>query len=248
MRDMLDGVRGVRSAAVLLALLALGTSAPDPFARPRARMIEAIAQDVRGTSREIGRREASSRVMQVLSAVPRHLFVPDDLQRFAYENRPLPIGYGQTISQPYIVAIMTDLLDVDSDDVVLEVGTGSGYQAAVLSRLVSRVYSVEIIGPLANAASGRLGKLGYHNVFCRRSDGYNGWAEAGPFDAIIVTAAASHIPPPLVQQLKPGGKMIIPVGDPFTTQYLLLVNKTAGGKITTRQLLPVVFVPLTRDK
>ncbi len=211
-------------------------------------MIEAIAADVRLTSEEIGRREVNPRVLAVLSTLPRHLFVPQELQRVAYENRPLPIGYGQTISQPYIVAIMTDLLGVDRDDVVLEVGTGSGYQAAVLSRLVSRVYSVEIVAPLANAASERLRRLGYHNVFCRRSDGYNGWAGAGPFDAIIVTAAASHIPPPLVQQLKPGGTMIIPVGDSFTTQYLLLVRKTAGGKITTRQLLPVVFVPLTRDK
>ena len=211
-------------------------------------MIQLIADDVRRTASEIGRRQLDSRVMAVLSTVPRHLFVPVGQQRFAYENRPLPIGYGQTISQPYIVAIMTDLLNVRSGDVVLEVGTGSGYQAAVLSRLVSRVYTVEIVPPLAAAAKERLSTLGYHNVDTRRSDGYNGWPEAGPFDAIIVTAAASHIPPPLVQQLKPGGRMIIPVGDPFTTQYLLIVEKTASGKVTTRQLLPVIFVPLTRDK
>ncbi len=233
---------------MLLALLALRSSAPDSFARARSRMIGAIAGDVRQTASEIGKRELDPRIMQVLSTVPRHLFVPDAQQPYAYENRPLPIGYGQTISQPYIVAIMTDLLAVDGDDVVLEVGTGSGYQAAVLSRLVSRVYTVEIIGPLAAAASERLQRLGYHNVFCRRSDGYNGWKEAGPFDAVIVTAAASHIPPPLVQQLKPGGRMIIPVGDPFTTQYLLMVSKSPAGKITTRQVLPVVFVPLTREK
>jgi len=211
-------------------------------------MIRAIEDDVRWTSREIGRKELDPRVMRVLSEVPRHLFVPRQLQDVAYENRPLPIGYGQTISQPYIVAIMTELLRVGPDDVVLEIGTGSGYQAAVLSRLAKRVYTVEIVEALARQAVERLRSLGYGNVIVRHADGYYGWKEAAPFDAIIVTAAASQIPPPLLQQLKPGGRMMIPVGGPFATQYLMVVEKNAAGRITTRQVLPVAFVPLTRSK
>ncbi len=186
------------------------------------------------------------RVLEAMRRVPRHVFVDPTLWSEAYGDHPLGIGHGQTISQPYIVAIMTDLLGVKSGGVVLEVGTGSGYQAAVLSRLVSRVYSVEIIAPLAQQATERLRP--YHNITVRHSDGYHGWKDAAPFDAIIVTAAASHIPPPLIEQLKPGGTMIIPVGGPFTTQYLLLVRKNADGRITTRQLLPVSFVPLTRNQ
>jgi protein-L-isoaspartate(D-aspartate) O-methyltransferase len=159
----------------------------------------------------------------------------------------LPIGYGQTISQPYIVALMTDLLKVNSGDVVLELGTGSGYQAAILSGLVKRVYTIEIIEPLARQAKSRLARLGYGNVTTRLGDGYYGWPEYAPFDGIIVTAAASHVPPPLIEQLKPGGRMVIPVGDRFFTQQLLLVEKTADGQITTRQVLPVRFVPLTGE-
>jgi len=211
-------------------------------------MIRAIEDDVRWTSREIGRKELDPRVITVLSEVPRHLFVPRQLQDVAYENRPLPIGYGQTISQPYIVAIMTELLHVGSDDLVLEIGTGSGYQAAVLSRLAKSVYTVEIVEALARQALERLRSLGYGNVIVRHADGYYGWKEAAPFDAIIVTAAASQIPPPLLQQLKPGGRMVIPVGGPFATQYLMLVEKNAAGRISTRQVLPVAFVPLTRSK
>jgi protein-L-isoaspartate(D-aspartate) O-methyltransferase len=235
-------------AAALISILALGAPAADRYALARAGMIRAIEADVRWTAQEIGKGELDRRVIEVMAAVPRHLFVPDRVRDFAYENRPLPIGYGQTISQPYIVAIMTDLLGIKPGNVVLEVGTGSGYQAAILSRLVSRVYTVEIIEPLARQASERLRALGYHNVFTRHSDGYYGWKESAPFDGIVVTAAASHIPAPLVQQLKPGGTMIIPVGAPFTTQYLLLVRKAADGRITTRQLLPVAFVPLTRKQ
>ena len=236
----------VAAMSILLAVLAHGASAQDPFALPRARMIRVIEDGVRLTSEEIGRSELDRRVLSVMAAVPRHLFVPEGQRRFAYENRPLPIGYGQTISQPFIVAIMTDLLGVKSGHVVLEVGTGSGYQAAILSRLASKVHTVEIIEPLAKQATERLRP--YHNITVKHADGYYGWKEAAPFDAIIVTAAASHIPPPLLQQLKPGGTMIIPVGAPFTTQSLLLVRKTAGGRITTRQLLPVAFVPLTRKR
>jgi len=155
----------------------------------------------------------------------------------------VPIGFGQTISQPFIVALMTDLLDVEPGDVVLEIGTGSGYQAAVLSPLVARVCSIEIIPGLGAPAAER---LGYDNVRVRVADGYNGWPECGPFDAIVVTAAADHVPPPLVSQLKPGGRMVIPVGGIFATQYLTLVEKSAAGEVRARQLLPVQFVPLTR--
>jgi protein-L-isoaspartate(D-aspartate) O-methyltransferase len=227
-------------------LLLLLAALSDPYAPARARMIREIEADVRMTSSEIGRTKLDSRVMSVMASVPRHLFVPENLRGAAYENRPLPIGHGQTISQPYIVAIMTDLLGVKPGDTVLEVGAGSGYQAAILSRLVGRVYTVEIVAPLAKQAAERLRP--YANVTVRHSDGYHGWKEHAPFDAIIVTAAASHIPPPLIAQLKRGGTMIIPVGSPFSTQYLLLVRKNAEGRITTRQLLPVRFVPLTRDK
>jgi protein-L-isoaspartate(D-aspartate) O-methyltransferase len=176
--------------------------------------------------------------------VPRHEFVPDDVRDQAYANRPLPIGYGQTISQPYIVALMTDLLDLEKDDVVLEIGTGSGYHAAVLARLVDRVYTMEIVEPLAQRAAARLNTLGNGNVVARHGDGYYGWPEHAPYDGIVVTAAASHIPPPLVEQLRPDGRMIIPVGPPFMTQNLMLVEKDGEGRIHTRVLLPVAFVPL----
>ena len=166
-------------------------------------------------------------------------------QPFAYENRPLPIGHGQTISQPYIVALMTDLIKLDSDDVVLEIGTGSGYQAAILATLVKHVYSIEIIETLADESAARLKRLGYDNVTTTLADGYYGWEAHAPFDAIIVTAAASHVPPPLVQQLAPGGRMIIPIGGRFMTQQLLLLEKTDDNEVITRQVAAVRFVPLT---
>lgn len=237
----------VAFAIALLLPLSLG-SQPDPYAAPRTRMINEIAADVRETRHATGRMALDARVMNVMRTIPRHQFVPAELRNAAYANRPLPIGHGQTISQPYIVALMTDLLRPQPQHVVLEVGTGSGYQAAVLSPLVKQVYTVEIIAPLAQQATQRLRALGYRNVTTRHADGYNGWKEAGPFDSIIVTAAATHIPPPLIQQLKPGGRMIIPVGGPFTTQSLMLVEKTNRGKVRTRQVLPVQFVPLTRPK
>jgi protein-L-isoaspartate(D-aspartate) O-methyltransferase len=183
--------------------------------------------------------------MTALATVPRHAFVPPRLQPQAYANRPLPIGYGQTISQPYIVAVMTHLLQVESDHRVLEVGTGSGYQAAMLATLVQHVYSIEVIPALAQQAQQLLPQLGYTNVTVRVGDGYYGWQAQAPFDAIIVTAAASHVPPPLIKQLRPGGRMIIPVGSAFSTQQLLLIHKDQEGKTHTRQVLPVVFVPLT---
>jgi len=184
-------------------------------------------------------------VLEALLEVERHLFVPQKLWPEAYANHPLPIGHGQTISQPYIVALMTDLIDPDKNDKVLEVGTGSGYQAAVLSRLVERVFSIEIIEPLARQAQDRLARLGYDNIDTQLGDGYFGWEEHAPFDAIVVTAAASHVPPPLIDQLKPGGRMVIPVGGRFAVQYLLLLEKTASGEILTRQITAVRFVPLT---
>ena len=189
----------------------------------------------------------SDAVMASMNTVRRHELVPQSERRFAYENRPLPIGHGQTISQPYIVALMTELIKPDGDDVVLEVGTGSGYQAAVLAELVDHVYSIEIIAALANRARQDLERLGYKNITTRLGDGYYGWDEHGPFDAIIVTAAASHVPPPLIQQLKPGGLMVIPVGGRFMTQTLLLLEKTDNGEVITRQYGAVRFVPLTGE-
>ena len=185
--------------------------------------------------------------MQALGEVRRHEFVPESQRAQAYENHPLPIGHGQTISQPYIVALMTDLVQPEVDDVVLEVGTGSGYQAAVLAKLVRRVYSMEIIEPLAKQARQRLDRLGYGNVESKLADGYFGWEEHAPYDAIVVTAAASHVPPPLIQQLKPGGRLVIPVGGRFAIQYLLLIEKSENGEILTKQITAVRFVPLTGD-
>ncbi len=219
--------------------------ANDAFADARASMVDKI-EDIAGAVGPVdGRDRIDGEVLAAMRRVPRHLFVPDELTGLAYADRPLPIGYSQTISQPYIVALMTDLLDLESGDVVLELGTGSGYQAAVLGELVSRAFTIEIVPGLAEQAAARLAQLGYENIAVREGDGYYGWPEHAPFDAIIVTAAASHVPPPLVQQLKPGGRMIIPVGTRFSVQHLLLVEKEADGPVRTRQLLPVRFVPLT---
>ena len=173
--------------------------------------------------------------------------MPEDLRPASYEDHPLPIGYGQTISQPLIVALMTDVLNVDQSSVVLQVGTGSGSQAAVIAELAHQVYTIDIIPDLARSAADRLRRLGYANVTVRVGDGYFGWPEAAPFDGIIVTAAAGHIPPPLLQQLKPNGRMVIPVGPPFGLQHLTVVQRGADGRITTRQLFPVSFVPLTGE-
>jgi len=231
--------------SICIAALAATAIAEDKYAKRRRALIEEIEADVRSTSEMIGTSRLDDKVLQAMDKVPREDFVAKALRMLAYDNRPLPIGYGQTISQPYIVAIMTDLLEPKSGDRVLEVGTGSGYQAAILSRLVGEVYTIEIIPELAKEAAHRLRALGYSNVKTREGDGYYGWKDAAPFDSIIVTAAASQIPPPLVKQLKPGGRMIIPVGGPFYTQQLVLVKKDEKGKLTLRQLLPVRFVPLT---
>ena len=208
-------------------------------------MVTTIEAHAKQASTTLGRNYIAPEVLKAVSAVPRHEFVPDRLRGDAYADQPLPIGYGQTISQPFIVALMTDLARVGSDDAVLEVGTGSGYQAAVLAHLARRVYTIEIVSGLADSAATRLQRLGYSNVVTRTGDGYYGLEDAAPFDSIIVTAAASQIPPPLIRQLKPEGRMVIPVGAPFAVQYLVLVERDpANGRVTTRQLLPVRFVPL----
>ena len=185
-------------------------------------------------------------VLRAMRQVPRHLFVPEGSIGSAYGDFPLSIGYGQTISQPYIVAFMTELLEPGKDDVALEVGTGSGYQAAVLSEIVKEVFTIEIIPPLGRAAERRLKDLGYENISVKVADGYYGWEDRAPFDCIIVTAAADHIPPPLLQQMKKGGKMAIPVGHPFSVQNLMLVEKSGDGEVRTRTVLPVRFVPFRR--
>jgi protein-L-isoaspartate(D-aspartate) O-methyltransferase len=231
-------------AAFLPLLLAAAAAADQDHAAARERMVQIIAALAEQDTAPLGSGGIDASVLAAMRQVPRHEFVPDDLRDQAYANRPLPIGYGQTISQPYIVALMTDLLDPEKDDVVLEIGTGSGYQAAVLARLVDRVYTMEIVEPLAQQAAERLDALGNDNVVVRHGDGYHGWPEHAPYDGIVVTAAASHIPPPLVNQLKPDGRMIIPVGPPFMVQNLMLVEKDDQGRVHTRALLPVAFVPL----
>jgi len=229
----------------LLAIPALHAQAADNYTVQRQQMVDEIAADARRLVKYIDKDALSERVLHVMGTVPRHLFVPPKLRRNAYENRPLPIGYGQTISQPYIVALMTDLLQPRADHKVLEIGTGSGYQAAVLSGLVKDVYSIEIIDQLGQSSKQVLKDLGYDNVSSRIADGYDGWPEHAPFDSIIVTAGISHIPPPLVRQLKNGGTMVIPVGTSFQTQQLTLVKKDLSGAITTKQIIPVIFVPFT---
>ncbi|MBI5430879.1 MAG: protein-L-isoaspartate(D-aspartate) O-methyltransferase [Nitrosomonadales bacterium] len=210
------------------------------FDEARHKMVEEILGDTSATQSPL-----SPAVIAAMEKVERHRFVPADFAARAYDNRPLPIGYGQTISQPFVVALMTDLMRVKAGDRVLEIGTGSGYQAAVLAEIAGSVYSIEIITPLGKEARERLVSLGYRNINTRVGDGYYGWPEAAPFDAIIVTAAASHVPPPLIRQLKPGGRIVIPLGAQFMTQYLMLVEKQLGGSVTTREILPVRFVPLT---
>lgn len=236
--------RGLILVLVLVGGAVWAATSDTPYEAQRQRMVRDIEAEGLPPGARSGRRALDRRVLDAMRAVPRHEFVPPDLRHVAYASRPLPIGHGQTISQPYMVAVMTDLLGASRDAVVLEVGTGSGYQAAILAELVQHVYSIEIVPELADEARQRLQRLGYTNITVRTGDGYNGWEEHAPFTAIMVTAAASHVPPPLLRQLKPGGRMVIPVGGPFLTQQLMLVSKAADGQITTRQMLPVAFVPL----
>jgi protein-L-isoaspartate(D-aspartate) O-methyltransferase len=232
--------------ALGVAGLLLAQKDNDTYSKQREEMVRTQISTLRWSGSQAVR---DSRVLDSMSKTPRHRFVPAELVAYAYEDRPLPIGYGQTISQPYIVAKMTELLEPKGEHRVLEIGTGSGYQAAVLSPLVAQVYSIEIIEPLGTAARRRLETLGYKNIEVRVGDGYFGWPEKGPFDSIIVTAAANHIPPPLVEQLKPGGRMVIPLGNPFQTQMLMLVTKGSKGPpdLQVRSLMPVAFVPLVGE-
>jgi protein-L-isoaspartate(D-aspartate) O-methyltransferase len=240
--------------AAVLALLALVSARPhdagaqDPYATQRRQMVAEVVAMARWAAADSGRTGMAPEVLAALEKVPRHRFVPAELRGHAYENRPLPIGSGQTISQPYIVAYMTDLLGVKRDHRVLEIGTGSGYQAAVLAELAGSVFSIEIVEKLGREAGATLRDLGYDNVRTRIGDGYQGWPEQAPFDAIMVTAAAPEIPQPLIDQLKPGGRLVIPVGARFGGQELLLVEKMSDGKTTTRRSLSVRFVPLTRGQ
>ncbi len=232
--------------AVWLAALSAGKAPPpvqvlaaeDPMALARQRM---VAEQLTGFGRGI----ASPRVLAAMRKVPRHEFVPEGLRARAYEDGPLPIGHGQTISQPFVVAFMTDRLDPKPTDRVLEIGTGSGYQAAVLAELVAQVYTIEIIEDLAKRAAADLARVGYTNVHVRASDGFKGWPEAAPFDAVIVTCAPEKVPQPLIDQLKDGGRMIIPVG-PMGDQDLVLLHKH-GSKLDRRSVLPVRFVPMTGE-
>ncbi len=219
---------------------------PDRYGEARARMVRIIEAHAMTLPQAVAPAGISAPVLEVMSSTPRHRFVPKRLEREAYSDRPLPIGFGQTISQPFIVALMTELLQAGPDSTVLEIGTGSGYQAAIVAPLVKTVCTVEIIPGLAERAGRLLADLGYDNIQTKVSDGYFGWQECGPFDGILVTAAAGHVPPPLVEQLKPGGRMVIPVGTVFGPQFLTLVEKTAEGRVTARQVLTVRFVPLTR--
>lgn len=220
---------------LLVAVLAAGD---DPFEDERRAMVENQLQ-----ARDI----VHQPTLEAMQSVPRHEFVTSDYRHRAYDDNALPIGHGQTISQPYIVAYMTQLLDPQPDDVMLEVGTGSGYHAAVLGELVDRMYTIEIIEELAEFGASNLHENGYDNVQVMNADGYHGWEEHAPFDGIVVTAAIDHIPPPLVDQLKEDGKMVIPVGSPFRTQTLMLVEKE-DGDVRTENLMPVRFVPFTRDE
>jgi protein-L-isoaspartate(D-aspartate) O-methyltransferase len=253
-RPRADRARWLRRLWRLVAVLAfVGTlddavlAQQDRWAEERAAMVRTIQAHAALLPKAAMADGISTAILDVMGKAPRHTFVPGRVEGKAYADAPLPIGYGQTISQPFIVALMTHLIWANPDATVLEIGTGSGYQAAVLSPLVKAVCTIEIVPGLGETAARRLKDLGYDNVQTKIGDGYFGWPECGPFDGILVTAAAGHVPPPLVKQLKPGGRMVIPVGSVFGPQFLTLVEKTSGGQITTRQLLPVSFVPLTRE-
>jgi protein-L-isoaspartate(D-aspartate) O-methyltransferase len=218
------------------------------YVSERAAMVKTIQAYVQADSSFSGNEGISADVLEAMGQIKRHLFIPERFRFLAYADRPVPIGHNQTISQPFIVAQMTDLAVVGSDHTVLEIGTGSGYQAAVLARLVRKVCTIEIIRPLGETAAKLLEELGYHNVNVRIGDGYKGWPECGPFDAVIVTAALGHVPPPLIKQLKVGGRLVMPVGSAGSTQQLTVVEKIAPGKTITRDVGLVRFVPFTRSR
>jgi protein-L-isoaspartate(D-aspartate) O-methyltransferase len=217
---------------------------PQDFGAARERMLAEIDATYAETGAETGLAAMSPAVRRAMAKVERHRLIPDGQRDLAYRNHPLPIGSGQTISQPYIVALSTDLLNLKGGEAVLEVGTGSGYQAAVLAEIASKVYSIELVASLGNEARKRLEELGYGNIEIRIGDGYKGWPEKAPFDGIVVTAAAPNVPPALVAQLKPGGRMVIPVGGPGEVQFLKVIEKRADGGVGEKKVLAVRFVPL----
>lgn len=240
---------------LLLLVLSMAVTARDATAqedaqcvRDRAAMVETIKDYARSHPTVLGQQGFSQRVLEAIGQTKRHLFIPERSCPVAYADRPLPIGLGQTISQPFIVALMTQLAEVAPDHVVLEIGTGSGYQAAVLAHLARKVCTIEIIPQLAETATKALKDLAYDNVEVRLGDGFAGWPECGPFDAIVVTAALGQIPPPLIEQLKVGGRLVMPVGPANTTQHLTVVEKIAPDKTTTRAVALVRFVPFTRSQ
>jgi len=233
-------------SVLMLACSSETTSDVSPSDRPRPGFEERAEERLRMVATQVQDRGVTDpAVLNALRNVPRHRFVPANLEQGAYADRPLPIGHGQTISQPYIVGLMTELLKVDAGDRVLEIGTGSGYQAAVLWEITPVVFTVEIIEALSTEATDRFAALGYSAIQTRTGDGYFGWEEEAPFDAIIVTCAAGHVPPPLLEQLKPGGRMVIPVGPVYDVQYLVVVSKDEDGVVRSERLLPVRFVPMT---
>jgi protein-L-isoaspartate(D-aspartate) O-methyltransferase len=241
-------VRFPRTSLLVTGCLAMGSACGQTdYQSQRQALIEEL-HDVSRLAEGYGAPPISERTLSVLGKVPRHEFVPDEQKRYAYEDRPLPIGARQTISQPYIVALMTDLAEVTKNETVLEIGTGSGYQAAVLSELAGRVYTIEIVEELGRRAASTLERLGYDNVTARIGDGYAGWPDQAPFDAILVTAAPEEVPQPLIEQLAVGGRMVIPVGAQYEVQNLQVLTKENDGKLIVSNVIPVRFVPLTRDE
>jgi protein-L-isoaspartate(D-aspartate) O-methyltransferase len=234
-------------AIVLIGLLIASQTFAEDWSKMRQEMVKAVESDTYDTRHYLGKAKLSASVIKALGKVPRHLFVPEHSQHDAYLNQPLPIGRGQTISQPFIVALMTDLLEVDESSKVFELGTGSGYQAAILAELVKEVYTIEIVASLGEKAAELLASLGYANAHVRVGDGFFGWPEQAPFDGIIVTAAGIDVPPALIEQLKPDGKLVIPVGEQYAVQHLLVITKHADGSLTQKNVLPVRFVPITGD-
>lgn len=229
--------------AALMLVSGLAHAAEDGVAA-RAGMVRMVQLETLLLSPETGITELDPKVLEAMRQVPRHAFVPQPLRPYAYRNHPLPVGHDQNVAAPLLVALMTHLMTLQPGDVVYETGTGAGYHAAVLSLLVERVYSVEVVEPLAEEAGRVLQKLRYDNVFARAGDGYYGWASEGPFDAILVKEAIDHIPPPLLHQLKPGGRLVMPLGSANGPQFLTLVTKDEAGKIEEERIMPVRFSPL----
>jgi protein-L-isoaspartate(D-aspartate) O-methyltransferase len=243
-----DGRRRRLIAAAALLPWAAGAPGEEPFARERERMVTEIDNLMQLTAERTGHSRLAPRVHQAMAHVPRHRFVPPEEQRWAYSDRALPIGEGQTISQPFVVALMTELLQPEPTDHVLEVGTGSGYQAAVLAECVARVFTIEIVRVLGERAAALLSELEYRNVEVRIGDGYLGWPEAAPFDRVVVTAAPDQVPQPLIDQLKPGGRMVVPVGPRDRDQDLLLLTKDMAGRTVRESKIPVRFVPMIHER